>query len=356
MSNILEQLRALRRPKKTKVVSPAIEFVHKKRATTTSRKWVFWGVLLSTFFIGAGIVLLIFTGRLSLRSSEKEVPAIHKQQINRASKEVNRAVSEYQKPDKNNVTFSQSANKRNFDKTEKVSSSSVKKINQRNRLHRKKKSFVVRKKRTSHIQKRTNQLRSTINALLYRGRTLEQEARYTKALEYYIKAASLDPANKEIARKIGLLYLSLGQCDKATMYLKRQIKWSEEPDILINLGVCEMRRGRLDRAEEALRGAVEKGGAGPVIYYNLGMLMYKKGRYEEAENYLDDAISSARGSLRMKCLILFAAVKEAKAQYNDALRLYLQLQKMKGLTPEQRQYVLSRLQALLALQGQHSRR
>jgi type IV pilus biogenesis/stability protein PilW len=109
------------------------------------------------------------------------------------------------------------------------------------------------------------------------------------------KAYELDPNNKDILNGLGIVFMQIGEFDKALRYFKRVLELdSRYSEAYNNIGVILLQSGRFNEAIEAFKGALSN----PLYqyperaYYNLGNAYYRMGRYE-------DAIRSFEGSVRL---------------------------------------------------------
>jgi tetratricopeptide (TPR) repeat protein len=65
------------------------------------------------------------------------------------------------------------------------------------------------------------------------------------------------------------------------------------------LTLVDLRRGRLEAAEEKLRGIIARGGTRPAVYNNLAVVLARRGRTEEAIALLDEGLQKTRGHTKL---------------------------------------------------------
>lgn len=122
---------------------------------------------------------------------------------------------------------------------------------------------------------------------LLTARTHESKNEYRQAIDYYLKALELEPANYVIMNNISGVYIRMKRFDDALSYVDRAlgIKPNHVPS-LVNAGIAHVSRGNLAEGEGFLVRAVALDPSNRVALYNLAVLCEKQGNYEKAfENY-----------------------------------------------------------------------
>lgn len=109
------------------------------------------------------------------------------------------------------------------------------------------------------------------------------------------KAYELDPSNKDILNSLGIVFMQLGEDDKALSFFRRVIDLdSRYSEAYNNIGVIQLQRGNFEEAIKSFSMALNN----PLYqyperaYYNLGTAYYRLKRY-------DDAIRSFQSSIRL---------------------------------------------------------
>jgi tetratricopeptide (TPR) repeat protein len=123
-------------------------------------------------------------------------------------------------------------------------------------------------------------------AYMHRGRPDEAEAHLLRALELY-------DGFHDARLNLSALYLMLGRNDEAARQAQILVDDATFPATwraLTNLGIAEIRRGRLDAAREALNLAYEYNRTYWPALLALGILEQKSGRMRESIAYLNQAL------------------------------------------------------------------
>jgi tetratricopeptide (TPR) repeat protein len=95
---------------------------------------------------------------------------------------------------------------------------------------------------------------------------------------------------------LGVAFYSTSMFDEAVREFSRVLELA--PDYVgaeFFLGLVELRRGELEKAEEKLRGVLERGGARPAVYHDLAVVLAKQGRLAGALELLDEGLARAKG-------------------------------------------------------------
>jgi len=138
------------------------------------------------------------------------------------------------------------------------------------------------------------------------GAAYLRQGQYEQALDRLTKAVRQDPGYAEGHSVLAVLYERLGQHADAARHYRRSVELApQESSLLNNYGQFLCERGRLDEAEQYLRRAADN-----LLYRtpevpltNAGICMLRAGREQAAEDYLLQALranpSFARALLPM---------------------------------------------------------
>lgn len=112
----------------------------------------------------------------------------------------------------------------------------------------------------------------------------------TQAEKYLIEALSLDETNKEINKKLALLYLKQKKYPKAELiYLKLIELGSRDPTVYSNLGLVLYNEGRLDMAIKAYQKATDLDPKRPMRFANIGQIFYELQDINNAVSHFEKA-------------------------------------------------------------------
>ncbi len=117
------------------------------------------------------------------------------------------------------------------------------------------------------------------------GKALADNGDFQKAFDVLSRAHS--PANPDwrILSVQGAALDQLGRHDEARRYYAGALKLApEEPSVLSNLGMSHVLTKELPQAEQVLRRAYARPGAGPRVRQNLALVVGLQGRFDEAES------------------------------------------------------------------------
>ncbi|MEW6110361.1 MAG: tetratricopeptide repeat protein [Nitrospirota bacterium] len=102
-----------------------------------------------------------------------------------------------------------------------------------------------------------------------------------------ISSAGIDP-EYELNMSKGVSRLNSREYEDAIAIFKDILmKFPEDPDAMLMLGIAMNRKGMLTEAEEVLKKVADKQYDLPRTYYELGVIKYKKGDYAAAREYFN---------------------------------------------------------------------
>jgi type IV pilus assembly protein PilF len=133
----------------------------------------------------------------------------------------------------------------------------------------------------------------------------ERQGSAEGAVEHYREALRLEPDNAYAQTNLGDLLCRQGQVDEGQALLARAIanpSYSSREVALLNAGMCDLRTGRLDRAEERLREALRVYPGYPEALYQMALLTYADGRPFQTRAFLSRL--SAQGLFTPESLLL----------------------------------------------------
>ena len=133
------------------------------------------------------------------------------------------------------------------------------------------------------------------------GTTELVSKRYTKALEYLLKARELNPNDTRIYNNLGMGYYFKGHQKKALTYLKKSVELdSRNSDARNNLAGIYLEKGEWELARreylEVLRDLLYDNQYR--TYYNLALLDLRQGRSASALNYFKRSLADKRTIVR----------------------------------------------------------
>ena len=112
-------------------------------------------------------------------------------------------------------------------------------------------------------------------------------------------------------------YLDAGRLDEAYNALRTALLGDEKPELLLELGEVELRRGRLDGAREAFRRVVEADPGNDRAWAALGLLASRMGDQTSARQALDKAL--AANPMLFEARVVRAEIALADGQQPAAL-------------------------------------
>jgi Tfp pilus assembly protein PilF len=124
--------------------------------------------------------------------------------------------------------------------------------------------------------------RESLRVSLAMAGTLENTGQELEAIRLYEQARLTDPAR--VAHRLALLYDRVGQFDKAEREFEQALKQApSDAELLTDLGVSLLQRGKLADAERNLRSAIQQNDKNVRASFQLGVTLDKQGKIEEAK-------------------------------------------------------------------------
>jgi tetratricopeptide (TPR) repeat protein len=124
------------------------------------------------------------------------------------------------------------------------------------------------------------------------------------------RALQIKKDYKAIYGNLGALSLELGDLEQARFYLLEGLTLGEDPELLIQLGVCQLRLSDAIRAEISLKRAMGIADEEQVVrvHYLLGKAYLAQGRYELSRACFFRIISDSQ--VDVDCLLLYLEASE----------------------------------------------
>jgi Flp pilus assembly protein TadD len=123
------------------------------------------------------------------------------------------------------------------------------------------------------------------------GQLHEQRGEINQAIDWYSRAAQLQPADRENTSRLAVAYIEAGRLSDANAYLNRALGSSpDDPNLHNDLGLLVGQRGDLDGATAEFRTAVRMDPNFVPARINLANALFAAGKLAEAANQLQEAI------------------------------------------------------------------
>jgi Tfp pilus assembly protein PilF len=184
-------------------------------------------------------------------------------------------------------------------------------------------------------QQKTNK-----DVYLYAARTHEARSEFKQALDYYMRALELDPANYIVMNNIASVFIRLTSYKEALFYSKKalDVKTNYVPS-LINTGIAQVSLGNFSEGEGFLTRATTIEPSNKPAIFNLAVLCEKQGAYDRAyENYFKlSQMGDVDGCLGA------ARILERQGRNAEAARFYREILTIEGAAPSIRQFAHQRL-------------
>jgi len=116
----------------------------------------------------------------------------------------------------------------------------------------------------------------------YQGEKYFEDDNNIESTLKYTSAHKLDSFNGRVLFNLGVNYYILNFYRDAEKMLKESIKYYNDKDIYGNLGLCYMKMGDYQRAEEEFKYAIYLDPQFTQAYSDLGLLYFEKGNYDGA--------------------------------------------------------------------------
>jgi len=116
----------------------------------------------------------------------------------------------------------------------------------------------------------------------YQGEKYFEDDNNIESALKYTSAHKLDPFNGRVLFNLGVNYYILNIYGEAEEIFKESKKYYNDKNIYGNLGLCYMKMGDYQRAEEELKYAIYLDPQFIKVYSDLGLLYFEKGNYDGA--------------------------------------------------------------------------
>jgi Tfp pilus assembly protein PilF len=187
-------------------------------------------------------------------------------------------------------------------------------------------------------QQKTNK-----DVYLFAARTHEAKGEFKQALDYYMKALELDPANYIVMNNIAGVYIRLTLYNEALSYSNKalEVKTNYVPS-LINAGIAQVSLGNFSEGEGFLTRAATIEPLNKLAIFNLAVLWEKQGSNDRAyENYFNlSQMRDVDGCLGA------ARILERQGRNAEAARFYREILTIESAGPSARQFANQRLSQL----------
>jgi tetratricopeptide (TPR) repeat protein len=155
------------------------------------------------------------------------------------------------------------------------------------------------------------------------GQLAEQQGDLPRAVTQYEAALKLEPNAAPTLLRLGMVYTSLQQCDKAIDIWHRYIKVTNNSAAgYCNLALTLEMAQRLADAEAAFKSAVAVDPKNEPARVNYGLMLTREGRFEDALAQLQVVLTPAEAHYNIGSVLESEGKTDfAKSQYREALRL-----------------------------------
>jgi Tfp pilus assembly protein PilF len=160
-------------------------------------------------------------------------------------------------------------------------------------------------------------------ASLQTAQALEKEGHLAEAALQYERARHFNPRQKNVARRLALIYDRLGLDKQAQAeYEKALAESPRDANLINNFGFFHYSRGKFTHAEEHFRKALALDGKHKAAWSNLGLTLAQQERYPESMEAFHKVVGPAEAFCNL-AFVLTAQGKreEAKQAYQKALQL-----------------------------------
>lgn len=180
------------------------------------------------------------------------------------------------------------------------------------------------------LNKAVRQDPNSSNAYMVRALAFERLDKPAEAEASFEEALSLDAENPQAMNNYGSFLCQRGDVDQAVKLFERSadIPTYETPEVpLTNAGMCTLRQGKRERAEEFLRKALQQNDEQPAALLRMAQIRLKNEQYMSARGYYQRYLSVARQSalsawlgVRIESALGERGDKDAIASYEQLLR------------------------------------
>jgi len=116
----------------------------------------------------------------------------------------------------------------------------------------------------------------------YQGKNILDNGDYKKSLSKFEYAKKLNPYNGKVLFNLGKNYYKLDIYEEASKIFKKSKKYYNDLNTYSNLGLCYMKMGDYQGAEEEYKYAIYLNPQFSKAYFDLGLLYLQKGNYDGA--------------------------------------------------------------------------
>ncbi|MCX5718277.1 MAG: FlgO family outer membrane protein [Nitrospirae bacterium] len=156
------------------------------------------------------------------------------------------------------------------------------------------------------------------NALFELGYVYNEKGEYQKAIGYYSKVVALNPRAKDAFNNIGLAYSRLNDQQNAEKWYKKSLDIDPNYAIALNgLGLVMWKTKKFKEAEVLYKKAIQSDPKYHMAYYNMGILYEDMKQYAESKDYYRKTIEINPGYVN--AMINLGIILETKDKnFSDA--------------------------------------
>jgi tetratricopeptide (TPR) repeat protein len=156
------------------------------------------------------------------------------------------------------------------------------------------------------------------------GAYLAAQGRFTEARDAFTESLRLDGNQQGVLADLGVVFLSLGQAEKAVECLNQAMAMSPSsskvPTIRTYLAMAASAQGNDDEAIRQLNQALKLNPDAANTHYNLGDILAKRRRYAEAVAQFEEVLRLKPGFAKAHCHMADALGEQGKGE--EAVRHY----------------------------------
>jgi len=163
----------------------------------------------------------------------------------------------------------------------------------------------------------------------------ERQGSMDGAMKHYREALALEPHNPYAQTNLGDLLCRQERFQEGQALLAKAIanpSYSAREVALLSAGICDLREGRIDRAEERMREALRVDPQYPDALYEMALLTYADGRPFQTRAFLSRL--TALGVVTPQSLLLCFRAETRLGNHTDARSCAQRLQRDFGDTDE----------------------
>lgn len=155
------------------------------------------------------------------------------------------------------------------------------------------------------------------------GTLAEQQGDLSRAVEQYEAALKLEPAAPAALMRLGMVYTSMQQFDKAISIWHRYIKATNNSAAgYCNLGLTQELAQHIPESESAFKSAIAADPKNEPARVNYGLMLARQNRVEDAIAQLQVVLTPAEVHYNIASVMESQGKMDAaKSQYREALRL-----------------------------------